>query len=401
MILSILFFLGFLSAFNCAAQSTNLDSVQSITQTTYAYKNGQRQLSILKESQYDTNQILIQQNRYNYVKVDTGFAAKTHYYYTYNPRNKRGSFYTETLANSARPNQKYSKKESSFKSYDHGFKRLWQKAYKKDSKMLLRQIENSYDANGQVISTKTTNYDTSPPNSSSEKVKRNAVGNIINWESFDDDGDTKMQARSFQASYKNDTLLLKSSGYLYFNWNETINKYNGKNELKKSIQSVGNRQQNGKVKRTAKTITIYKNNQPYKTIAKELNKKVKTTIYVFETNREVQQITTPSKTYEEVKTYTYLDSACQYLTNYTETLEGKAFLKKEMTYDTTTNKMIQYIEIEHRENGKDWKIIKDYNAHGNVAKIQFFIADKLTKEDIYEYTYFPPPPPEEEETEDK
>lgn len=375
----------------------NLNSVQTIKHSTYTFRNTISNLSIIKESVFDTNTILIRQDRYNYMQVDTGAAPRSHYHFVYNPQSKLGSYYTEQLEHRSKPNKKYSKQETKFKSYDHKFKREWIKLYKKNSKILLRQVQKTFDENGHVTSSKTTNYDTSPSNSSTEKVKRNSTGNITFWESFDDDGDTKMQARSFEAKYKDDTLLLQSNGYLYHNWNQVINKYDRNNYLKKSILNIGVRGSNGKVKRTDQTITIYKNNLPYKKTEKKLRKKIKTITYVFEDNKEIQVVVTPDKTYKEIKEYTYLDSTQQFLTLYTETLEGKPFMRTEMVYDTATSKMTQHIEIEYRNNGKDWKTVKTYNEQGNYTKIEFFIANELKKRDIYEYTYFPPKTEDEED----
>lgn len=379
-----------------AQSKRNLDSVQTIVHTTYNYKGDAPILSMVKESVLDTNSILIRQDRYNYMKVDTGFAPRTHYAFEYNPVRKLGNYYTEQLTHGDKPKRKYSKQITKFKSYDHQHKREWVRLYKKNSALMLRQVEKTFDANGYPTRTKTTNYDTSPPNSSLEKVGRNALGNIINWESFDDDGDTKMQARSFQASYKEDSLLLQSTGYLYHNWNQVINKYDRKNLLKKNILRAGTRDSYGKVKRTDQTITIYKNGRPFKMIEKKLNKTTKKIAYTFNENEEIQTVVTPTSSYQEKKTYTYLDSSKQFLTVYTETLEGKPFLKIEIEYDTAS-RIKTHTEIEYRKNGKDWKTVKTYNEYGNYTQIDFFIANKLNKREVYAYTYFPK---KEEEKED-
>ena len=175
---------------NQAQPKRNLDSVQTIVHTTYNYKNDVPILSMVKKSILDTNSILIRQDRYNYMAVDTGFAPRTHYAFEYNPARKLGNYYTEQLTHGDKPKRKYSKQISKFKSYDHQHKREWVRLYKKNSALMLRQVEKTFDANGYPTRTKTTNYDTSPPNSSLEKVTRNALGDISNWESFDDDGDT-------------------------------------------------------------------------------------------------------------------------------------------------------------------------------------------------------------------
>jgi len=381
--------LSFWANSTSAQSERNLDSIKTITHTAYNYLNETRNLTLLKKSEFDTNQVLTLQHRYNYMKVDTGFAVRAHYHYTYNPKSKLGKYYTENLEHSSKPNRKYSKQESSFRSYDHKHKRKWVKLFKKNSSLLLRQTEKTFDENGHVTSTKTTNYNTSPPNTFNEKVDRNKAGNMTHWESFDDDGDTKMQARAFDATYKDDTILLSSSGYLYHNWNEVINKYDKKNQLIKSTSNTGIRRPTGKIKKNDQVLVIYKENKPYKSVEKKSGKTAKTILFVYEEGKEVQQITTTDtdKTYEEVKTYEYLDSAQLLLTQYTETLDSKPFLKKEITYDSLDFHITSYTEIEYRKNGKNWKTIKEYNKMGNLTRIRFYIADILNKEDIYEYTY--------------
>lgn len=377
----------------------NLSGIKRVKQTTYNYKNKAKNLTLIKESVYDTNQVLTNQERNHFMTVDTGFAAHKHYVFTYNPATKLGSYYTEQLEHSSKPNRKYSKQKATFKSYDHSSKREWVKVYKKNSKLLLRQTKKKFDTNGHLINTEITYYDSSPPRSSKENVSRNAAGNIISWASFDDDGDTKSQARQFTAKYKHDTLLLESSGYLYFNWNQTINKFNGKNELKKTISNVGTRQSTGKVKINDQTITIYKYNKPFKTIEKKLKKKVKTIVYSYTPTEEVQQITTPEKTYTEKKVYSYADSAMTRLVHYTETLDGKPFLDKTFTYHPDTTLLASYTEVEFRKNGQDWKTVRYYDMDGNYTKQQFFVANKLNKEDIYTYEYHPQPEEEVKEEE--
>lgn len=375
---------------NLFAQSElNLDSIHKIKHTTYNYQNDNALLSILKISEYDTNQILIRQERFNYIKADTGNAVGTHYLFTYNPKSRWGEFYTESIPHSSQPNKKYSKQLTEFKSIDHAHKREIVKQYKADSKDLLRKIEVVFDSNGNPTSTQTTSYETSTPQHSIEKVQRNAAGNIVLWESFDDDGDAKIQARSFTATYKNDTLLLTSSGYLYHNWNEVINTYDKNNLLAKSISNIGTRQTNGKVKKIDQITVTYSNGKPTKSVEKRANKPYKTIIYTYEANKEILQITLPDKNYQDVKTYTYLNGDKRYLTDYTETLDGKPFLEKKMVYDTANAsvKLMQYTEIEYRENGKDWKTVKEYNERGNLTRIRFYIANVLSKEEVYEYVY--------------
>lgn len=386
--------LPFLILFLCnsaaSAQSKlNLDSIHTITHTTYNYQNDKAALATLKKSEYDTNSILIRQERFNYIPVDTGFAPSTHYLFTYNPKSRWGSYYNESLPHSSLPNKKYSKQETEFKSYDHDHKRELVKQYKPDSKDLLRKIETKFDANGNPTSTETTSYESSTPHHSIEKVQRNAAGNIVLWESFDDDGDVKMQARGFVAEYKNDTLLLSSSGYLYHNWNEVVNTYDKNNVLTKSISNIGTRQTTGKIQKNDQVTVTYANGKPSKSVDKRGKSVYKTILYTYEENKEILQVTTPEKSYQDIKTYKYLDADKRFLTDYTETLEGKPFLVKNMVYDTTnaTIRLTQYTEIEYRENGKDWKTVKEYNERGNLTSVRFFIANVLNREDVYEYGY--------------
>jgi hypothetical protein len=386
-VLFVVLLLSFWTNSSIAQPQRNLDRVKTIIQTAYNYSGGAKNLTLVKKSEFDTNQVLVLQHRYNYMKVDTGFAVRAHYQYMYQAKSKLGNYYSENLEHSSKPNKKYTKQESSFRSYDDKHKRKWVKLFKKNSSLLLRQTEKTFDENGYVTSTKTTNYNTSPPSTFKENVSRNKSGNMTHWESFDDDGDIKMQARSFDATYKNDTILLSSRGYLYHNWNEVINKYDKKNQLRKTISNTGIRQSTGKIKRKDQVVVLYKENKPYKSVAKKLSKLAKTILFVYEEGKEIQQITTTENTYEEVKTYEYLDSTQLLLTKYTETLDSKPFLKKEITYDSLSFQITSYTEIEVRKNGSKWKTIKEYNRRGNLIRIRFYIADILNKEDVYKYTY--------------
>lgn len=371
-----------------------LDGVKHLWQETYNDANGNEVLTMRKEQELDTNSIVTEQKRYQYQQKDTGKAVRSYYFYTYNPRTRRGSYYTEYTATEKK---EATKQKTDFKAYKDHRQKEWVKHYKTNSQQVKKRIQRTFDANGAVLSTETTNYETSPSSSTLEKVQRNDAGNILRWESFDDDGDTKTQARAFTASYKDDTLLLESSGYLYFQWTGVKNRYNGKGELKKQIQSSGNRQSTGKIKKNRQTITWYKDGKPCKLMEKQLNKKTKTVVYTYSPDKVVEQVTTPEKSYAEVKTYTYLDSARQYLSSYTETKEGKPFVEKTMVYDTATWTLQEHIEIEYRTNGKDWKTVHAYNNRGNLLEKRFYVANRLTKKDVLRYEYFPEPEPEVEE----
>ncbi len=370
-----------------AQNSPKLDSIQKIIQITYQNKGASLRKTIVKESLFDTNQILVLQNRYNYTKIDTGLIVSTHYHFEYDPRYRQGFYYTERLAYNAK--HKYSKHTTKFKSYDHKYKREWIKTYKKNSTSLLRHIKHQFDDNGYLVETVVVDYSHQPPSKTTEIVQRNKAGKMIKWESFDEDGDSKkIQARSFSATYKKDTLLLQSSGYLYFNWNQTINRYDNKNQLKKSIILVGNRSLKGKTKILDKTIHIYKNNLPFKTIEKRLNKKIKTIVYTYEDIQKIQTVTTPTKSYQDIKKYEYLADTLNLLSKYTETKEGKPYLEIYMEYDTL-QQMTKHTEIEFRKNGKNWKTIKDYNSLGQLIQKTFYISDKVRRKEVYNYFYFP------------
>lgn len=397
---ALLFFMLLVVSNTWSQSDFNFDQVHKITQTTYDYKSVNPVQTILKNSVYDTNQVMIAQDRYNYFVVDTGIAVSTHYHFEYDPRYQSGSYFTEKPTHTSKPKREYSKQLTKFRTTKNPENRTWVKTYKENSKSLQRHTENKFDANGFLTETVITNYKTTPPTKHIEKVVRNKAGNMLQWQSFDDDGETKkMQARDFSATYKNDTLLLKSSGYLYNNWKSLTNKYSGKNELKKSIEFIGNRAPNGKIKKLDKNITIYKYGRPYKTVAKKLNKKVKTITYAYEPGSEIWTIVTPNKTYTERKDSVFIDSLAL-LTKYTETKEGQPFLEKNIVYDTT-GQMVMHTEIEYRKSGKDWKTIKEYNENGSLITKSFYVANKLRRRDTYEYEYFPPKPEVlEEEKED-
>lgn len=376
---------------------TKLDSVQQVHHYTYHYQQDKEELSKYRHSTYDTNQILVLQDRYHYFVVDTGRATSLHYHLEYDPRYLTGSYYTENLPHESKPNREYTKYLTKFRaSSNNPENRVSTKNYKANSTELLSQKENKFDERGNMTQTIITDYRTNPPTKYTENVKRNAAGNMIQWQSFDEDGDSKkMQARNFVASYRADTLLVQSTGYVYNNWKQTTNKYSGKNELKKSVQYIGSRAPNGKIKKLDQNSTTYKNNRPYKRIEKQLNRKVKTILYSYEAGKEIQQVTTPTGSYTEVMDSVFLSDTLL-LSTYTETKEGKPFMKIEMQYDTNYQ-VREHTEIEYRKNAKDWKTVQRFDANGYLTEKLFYIADELNKKETYTYVFFEPKAKEEED----
>lgn len=343
-----------------------------------------RQTNYKQTTEYDSNGVVIRQQR-NHFQPPNEEVITRRYLLEYNPNTLRGFYQTEQLPVGNKP---HSIKKTTFKNYDRASnKRYWVKTQKPNSTQLLRQVRYEYDKNGYLIGKESTNYATKPTSISSEKVTRNAAGNMLTWLSYDDDGDTKTQARSFSASYLHDTLLLRSDDQLYFNYTTVINQYDKNGQLKKTDKRVGSRSTKGKVKYNNETITIYKEGRPYKLTEKNFKKKVRTITYAYQANEETQQVVTPEKSYTERITTTYSAQFPDLLLERTATKEGQPFLTETWVYKDSSRQLVKHIVLEKRDNGKDWKNVERYNEHGAIMNKKLFVGGNLTTEDKYLHIY--------------
>ena len=367
--------------------SLNIDTLQ-LQQTihySYRYNKGVQQINYLQKIQYDTNGLVIRQERDYYQATDKDPVINRHYLFEYNPNTLRGSYQTEQLAIGKKA---YSIQKTTFRNYDRtSNKRYWVKTQQPNSQQLLRQVRYEYDKNGYLIGKESSNYQTKPTSTSTEKVTRNAVGNMLTWVSHDDDGDTKTQARSFTASYLEDSLLLRSEDQLYFNSTIVINKYDKNRQLKKTEKLVGNRSTKGKIKYNNETVTVYKEGRPYKLTEKNFKKKVRTITYNYSDNEETQAVVTSDKSYTERIVVTYHAQFPKLPIQRTETQEGAPFLTETWTYNDSTGQLLSHIVVEQRKNGKDWKNEEQYNEQGDLIAKRLFVDNILKTEEIYEHTY--------------
>ena len=357
--------------------------------TAYLYQAGSREKQYVKRSWLDTNGVVTQQERTHYTPSDTGAVRSKYYTYRYDPRTRRGSYYTEYFPTPKNPTRAYSKQEVTFKNYDNqSDKRVWTKIQQRNSRQLLRQIQQVYDKNGYLTKKTTTDYSTSPSSTSTEEVARNKAGNMVRWTSFDDDGDTKTQARDFTASYLNDTLLLRSNERLYYSANEIINKYDRNNQLKKQVQRVGNLVKD-KARWNTQTTTWYKEGRPFKSQEKHLKKTVKKIAYTHTATQTTLAVTSSEGNYTDTKTWTYHDSFPTLPVRYVETQKGKPFVEKTWTY-APNGQLLQHTELEYRSNNKNWREVEHYNDRGQLYWHQFFVGGQPTTEERYQYRYYPP-----------
>ena len=255
----------------------------------------------------------------------------------------------------------------------------------RDATKARRAAKSSWD--GFMVGKESSNYETNPTSISSEKVTRNKAGNMLTWVSFDDDGDSKTQARSFSASYLDDTLLLRSDDQLYYNYTTVINKYNKNRQLTKTEKKVGSRSTKGKVKYNNETTTIYKDGRPYKLTEKNFKKKVRTITYTYQDNRELQYVVTPEKNYTEQVVVEYHEQFPNLPIKKTSTKEGAPFLTETWIYEDSTGHLLGHIVIEQRDNNKDWKNEEQYNDQGDVILKRFYVGDGLRTEEVYEHVY--------------
>ncbi|MGH1336262.1 MAG: hypothetical protein ACRBFS_09045 [Aureispira sp.] len=359
--------------------------LQQTIHYSYRYNKGQRQTNYIQETQYDTNGFVINQERDYYQASDTGDVIHRHYTLEYNPNTLRGFYQTEQLALGKKA---YSIQKTTFRNYDRSSnKRYWVKTQKPNSQQLLRQVRYEYDKNGFLIGKEASNYATKPTSISTEKVTRNAAGNMLTWVSYDDDGDTKTQARSFSASYLEDSLLLRSEDQLYFNSTTVINKYDKNRQLKKTEKLVGNRSTKGKIKYNNETVILYKEGRPYKLTEKNFKKKVRTIIYTYEGSEEIHAVVTPEKSYTERIITSYHQQFPDLPIQRVETNEGEAFLTETWTYEDSTGHLLSHTVVEQRKNGKDWKNEEQYNEQGDIITKRLFVDNALKTEEIYQHIY--------------
>jgi hypothetical protein len=364
------------------AQEELKDSLKTIVVKTY---RGNEQLKSLKISQYDTNQIMIQQDRWDYIKVDTGRWAKRHYYYTYNPNTRLGEFYTEHHQKDGSSTKKHLHK---FKSFRHRLKdKAWIKLYGEDGKVL-RETQNSFDQNGFLTKVYTKDYSYKPTLIHTEAVQRNDLGLMLKWESYDEDGDGKKKVREMNWSYKEDSILVESSGYVFNNWKETINEFDKKTGLiKKQTQTYGYRQDDGTIIRNHKNISQYKDEQKIKMIEYEHKKKFATHRFEYEGDSEIQRIDYKDKKMaDEVYLFKTVKDSLGRSLLYEESLNDA--LKEKIVYSySSEGTLTKKEDYEYRKNGTVSLQITEYNSDGRILRQALKVDDRLLKEDRYEYTF--------------
>lgn len=357
-----------------------LDSVLYISQLTYDYKKGDKSLKIEKESFLDTNQIMYKQERTNYVYVDAKRVKSMHYAYTYDPKTRRGEYYTERFPVPNRKKSKYSKRVSKFKSFDHKSKYEWIKHY--NSKDEIQQDARfEYDSHGERTYNYQKNYAYNPPTVHIDEMERNDRGELLKWVSYDEQEGKKEQVRDFNWEYQ-DTLLVRSSGYVFNNWNETEHQYK-KGVLKKSTQNIGYRQDKGKVIIDHKISTKYKNGLPFKKMEHRLGKKESTTSYTYAPNYIEEKVVTKTET-KVIEEKKLMQNGL--LVEKTDLLDGKPTLSEKNTY-SSGGRLQKHVEIEYRKNGDEWKTVFEFNKRNNLTRKTFLINEKLRQEDLYTYKY--------------
>lgn len=373
------------------AQQNELDSLQTIKIQTF---NGSGNLTALKLSKYDSNQILIQQDRWTYKQVDTGLWVRKHYQYEYSPKSRLGQFYTEHQKDGS-----FLKKHlHKFKSFQHSATdRVWIKHYAQDGK-ILRSTQNSFDENGYLNKVYTKDNSYSPALIHTESVVRNDLGLMLKWESYDEDQDGKRKVREMNWEYKADSILLRSSGYVFNDWKETVNKFDKKTGLlKKKTQSYGYRQQDGKIIRNHKNITTYKNGQRVKLVEFEYKKKFATHQFEYNGNLEIQSINYKDKKIaDEVYKFKRLEDSLANPLIYKEWLNSE--LKEKISYSySDEGKLSKKEDCEYRKNGSVSCRIVEYNSDGRIVRKALQVDDRLIKEEFYTYSFYPSPPVEEKE----
>ncbi len=369
-------------AIQITAQNLRLDSLAKIVQTTYEHRaDGSRFLTVLKESHFDSNQLLTTQHRKSFVAIDTGAFLSNYYFYEYNPQSRLGAYFHERFANPQNPKSAYSKQVSQFRNIANHSDREWLKVLNDKQETA---VYTQYSYNSQNFLLESRQEDRVNKIVNTETISRNVANQISSWASYDEENGQKRQVRELLISYLNDSLLLQSKGYIYNNYTATVNKYDKKNQLLSSSSQTGYRQDGGKIIFNGKTTAKYKNGKLLSNTISEKAKKVCYSTFKYADNLSQETLTTyEGKTKNTViKTYSSSYENNRQI-NYTESENGKIRISKEWIY--TQNTLLEYIEIETKTSGNGWKTHTYYNEKGNPARKTFSINNQIKQEDIYEY----------------
>jgi len=374
-----------------------------IVQYHYKYnEEGKKNLDYVKVSHFDSSSILVLQERMHFAekfdslkiipkfdslgkaeKIALELPLNAYYYYEYNPSTQIGNYYSQSF--NAKNNDK---KETGFKSFDHSEKHIWEKQYNA-AKMLRVEIENTYDDKGYLLSTFSRDHNFSPPIAHSEEVKRNSAGLMTTWESYDEDENGRQKVREMNWVYKQDTILLKSSGYIYNNWNEVVHNYNKKTRLpEKTLKTFGYRNDKGEIKRNHKHETLYKKGLPSQIQEYEYNKKTKLHKFVY-TDSTLISISNESIIEKgfpnELITTTQRYNSEKRLLMLSKSKNGES--RSDELYEYFENGQIsRYMEAEYVSGGKkSSQKTTEYNESGNQVRKLLYINNKLAAEDIFKY----------------
>jgi len=364
------------------AQELRLDSIAKIVQKTYEhYPDGSRFLTVLKESHFDSNQLLVLQHRRSFIPSDTGAFMSSYYFYEYQPNTRLGNYFHERFANPKNPKSVYSKQSSQFKNIANHKDNEWLKVLNDKQETA---VYSQYTYNSQNFLVESRTEDRVSKIIHTESAERNTANQITAWRSYDEENGQRRQVREVLMTYLLDSILLTNKGYIYNNYTETVNKYDKKNQLVSTKTQTGYRQDNGKIILNSKSSSKYKNGKLLSSTVTEKGKKVSNSSFTHADNLIQETLTT----YEgKTKNTVFLTKASTYdgrkQLTYTESENGKVRLAKEWIY--AAGQIQQYIEIEIKTSGNEWRTIIEYNPNGNPTRKTFTINNQLKQEDVYEF----------------
>lgn len=384
-------FLGLLALFlnqGLQAQDASEEAfkgIEAIVHKTYIHTNAKdARLSIYKESHFDTNQVLIEQKRFHYEPVDTGLHINKVYMYSYQPESRLGEYSTLRTAYPKTLEEGNLLQRTEFRSYDHKQKRSWVKQYNAEGK-LRKESRYDYDSLGNMTKAYIKDLKFSPPSVHIDEVSRDAKGQMLHWESHDEDELGRKKVRDTRWSYRFDTLIEIQEGYIYNNWTEIVNRYNKRAELQRVTVSNGIYISGRKPKIDDLIVTKYKNGKAQSQTVKRLGKKVSTTKYKYNENAvtESYQEGKEKKITRRVKNYDEQNRITE------ELLEENAKILSKKSYFYNEDMLTLRREISFRSNGDEWKTEFVFERANYPAKRSFYINDKLQQEDVYEYILYP------------
>lgn len=384
-----------------ASYTLNLDSVQTIRQTTYIentkdpknnpYKSAEKVMHFNEEG------IRVEETRrfYTLQKKGQGTYLSSYFHEVYKPTSRLGTRLKTTYP----APQKRSTKDSvttrtKYESYNHKGKYYWLKQYDANNKLTL-ESSYRYDKNGALISVRNVETRDGLRTVREDEMKRTSTGDLLTWKSYTTVDGNRELVRDLKSKYTSEGQLLTRKGYVYNDYQYLENQYDKQGQLKKTTAYNGYRRKGKSPTEDYKTLSWYKEGKLTKEKRYHLGKRIAQHTYSYAPNEIVEVLRTKKK--EDT-----------FVTRLRKDTSGRVLRKiklknDKLEYDLQLKyniheRVVYRKESRRRTTGALWSVITTFNDQGNPIRRQKFVDDRLIREDKYEYTYYPQPEPEETTT---